>query len=89
MVALTGGEVKCLVSDCVMPFEMVDVIRFRDGKIVEFVEYFDSAFLRDVVAAQAKPKSARRKAAPKARKKAAPKRAAKPAYRKAKPKKRK
>jgi ketosteroid isomerase-like protein len=86
VVALTGGEVRCLVSNNLIPFEMVDVIRFRDGKIVEFVEYFDSALLRDVIGAAAKLKSARPKLAHK-KKKPAPKRAAKPARRKARSRK--
>jgi ketosteroid isomerase-like protein len=77
VVALTGGKVKCLVSHRVIDFDMVDVVRFRDGKIVEFVEYFDSALLRDIIGAAARLTSNRRKVAPKAKKKAAPKRAAK------------
>jgi hypothetical protein len=65
VVALTGGRIKARNSDRTADIDMVDVIRLRDGKIVEFVEYFDSATVHELIASKTKP--ARAKAAPKAK----------------------
>jgi uncharacterized protein len=60
VVALTGGRVKHRASGAAMTVDLVDVLRMKDGKIVEFTEYFDTA---GVLAKQTRRKpSARRKA---------------------------
>lgn len=41
--AVSGGRIKHRASGAVMTLELIDVIRVRNGKIVEFTEYFDSA----------------------------------------------
>ena len=45
VVALTGGRVKHRASGRVMTVDLVDVVRMKDGKIVEFTEHFDTAGL--------------------------------------------
>lgn len=41
-VALTGGRIRHRGSDKTFDLALVDVVRMRGGKIVEFKEYFDS-----------------------------------------------
>jgi ketosteroid isomerase-like protein len=45
VVALTGGRVRHRASGAVMTVDLVDVLRMKDGKIVEFTEHFDTANL--------------------------------------------
>lgn len=41
-VGLTGGRIKHRETGVAMDLDLVDVVRFRDGKIAEFATYFDS-----------------------------------------------
>src|SRR5215831_9774029 len=43
VIGVSGGRLKHRGSGAVMTVELVDVVRLRGGKIVEFTEYFDSA----------------------------------------------
>lgn len=83
VIALTGGKIRDRASNALLSADIVDVIRMKDGKVVQFVEYFDSSVLQSREAAQAAFKAAatKRKPAAKAKKtaakaKPAPKRAA-------------
>ena len=83
VVALTGGKIRDRTSGRTVDIDLADVVRLRDGKIVEFVEYFDSAKIRDLIAAMpqasAKTKPAKTKST---QPKSKPKPKAKPAARK-------
>jgi len=73
VVALTGGKIRDRKSGRVADLDLVDVVQLRDGKIVDFVEHFDSAALRDLMApvpSKTQPRSAT-KAKPKAKKRRA------------------
>ena|SRR5689334_20192615 len=41
--AVSGGRIQHRASGAVMTLELIDVIRVRGGRIVEFTEYFDTA----------------------------------------------
>ncbi len=43
VIGVSGGRLKHRGSGAVMTVELVDVVRLRNGKIVEFTEYFDTA----------------------------------------------
>ena len=67
VIGVSGGRIKHRASGAVMTIELVDVVRLRGGKIVEFTEYFDSARVlalqgHDLSPPQpaAKPRSGRR-----------------------------
>lgn len=68
VIALSGGRIRDRASGAVLDADIVDVMRFKDGRIVHFVEYFDTALLAARTAALAKAARRRR---PKAAKKAA------------------
>src|SRR5437867_2138100 len=40
-VGLTGGRIKHRETGVAMDLDLVDVVRFHDGKIAEFATYFD------------------------------------------------
>ncbi len=44
--AITGGTLRHKETDQTTEVQLGDLIRFQDGRIVEFVEFFDSAGLR-------------------------------------------
>ena len=56
VVALCGGRIKHRKSGRIVSIDLVDVIRLRNGKIVEFIEYFDSATILEL--AKRRPKKA-------------------------------
>lgn len=68
VIALSGGKIRDRASGVVLDADLVDVMRFRDGRIVHFIEYFDTALLAARAAARAKATPRRR---PKAAKKSA------------------
>ncbi|MBI3513038.1 MAG: nuclear transport factor 2 family protein, partial [Proteobacteria bacterium] len=43
VIGVSGGRLKHRTSGAVMTVELVDVVRLKNGKIVEFTEYFDTA----------------------------------------------
>lgn len=53
VIALTGGKIRDRASNALLSADIVDVIRMKDGKVVQFVEYFDTRLLQDRNAAQA------------------------------------
>lgn len=70
VIALSGGKIRDRSSGAVLDADIVDVMRFKNGRIVHFVEYFDTALLaaRAKAARRRRPKAAKKAAArPKAR----------------------
>ncbi len=55
LVALTGGRLRHRASGREAAIHLADMIRFADGRIVEFVEFFDTAGLHDWAAGQRLP----------------------------------
>lgn len=43
VVAITGGRIRHRASDTTMELELADVVRLKDGKIIDIVEFFDTA----------------------------------------------
>ena len=85
VVALTGGRIRDRTTGVLHEIDLVDVIRLRDGRITDFVEYYDTTFLAQRTAALAKvavkarrPVKGRSKAKAKPRPSAKPKGAVKP-----------
>jgi hypothetical protein len=58
VIALTGGKIRDRSCNALLSADIVDVIRMKDGKVVQFVEYFDSRLLHERDAAQAAFKAA-------------------------------
>lgn len=63
VIALSGGKIRD--SGVLLDADPVDVMRFKDGRIVQFIEYFDTALLTARAAARAKAAPRRRTGSPK------------------------
>jgi ketosteroid isomerase-like protein len=81
VIALTGGKIRDRASGVILDADLVDVIRLKDGRITDFLEYYDTTFLAERNKAlaqfrttQSPKRKTKQKAKAKAKAKAAPKR---------------
>jgi ketosteroid isomerase-like protein len=54
VIALTGGSIRDRATGALHEIDLVDVIRLRDDRITDFVEYYDTTFLAERTEALAK-----------------------------------
>lgn len=82
VIGLTGGKIRDRASGAILDADLVDVIRLKDGRITDFLEYYDTTFLVERDKALAKFRAAqppkKAKAKPKAKAKAKAKTKARP-----------